>query len=248
MAVSIRGTVARALDVGRAELGTQEVPVNKTKYGEYRHQDGEAWCVNFVAWVLAEAGVPGWDDDSPFPGGYTPTLAAYGKSTGTWWTDPADASPGDVVLYQWPTLPKGRYGHTGIVEATEPGGIIAIEGNTNPGGVSRTGGGVYRVRRHSNIAGGFTPDYRPEPDPIGPPPILPAPKETDKMPQLMKGKNDPTGQWWITDGITKRAVTGDGDTLVFLGLCKDPRGTDTSRPVDAIPVDDDFLARIPTVK
>ena len=163
--MSVRGTVSRALDVARTELGYQETPVNITKYGAFAGQDGQAWCGNFVRWVLHEAGVPGWDADSPPGVGYTPTMAAYGKSTGTWWTDPADAKPGDVVLYQWPTLPKGRYGHTGIVEALEPGGIIAIEGNTNPGGASRTGGGVYRVRRRSNIAGGFTPDYRPEPVP-----------------------------------------------------------------------------------
>ena len=62
--MSARGTAQRALDVARSYLGYQETPVNRTKFGAYRHQDGQAWCGNFVATVMAEAGVPGEKPDA----------------------------------------------------------------------------------------------------------------------------------------------------------------------------------------
>ena len=42
--------------IAEEQLGTTEVPVNKTKYGKWYGLDGNPWCAMFVSWVYAQAG------------------------------------------------------------------------------------------------------------------------------------------------------------------------------------------------
>ena len=52
-------TVRELLDIARGELGYKETPANsnRTKYGAWYGLDGQPWCVMFVEWVFAQAGV-----------------------------------------------------------------------------------------------------------------------------------------------------------------------------------------------
>lgn len=57
--VQMSGTAANVLSISEKEVGYKESPSgsNKTKYGKWYGLDGYAWCVMFVQWVFAQAGV-----------------------------------------------------------------------------------------------------------------------------------------------------------------------------------------------
>jgi len=42
------------LAVAQKEVGTIEVPENKTKYGAFTKHDGQPWCGSFVMWCAAQ--------------------------------------------------------------------------------------------------------------------------------------------------------------------------------------------------
>jgi len=43
--------------VALKEVGTVEVPENKTKYGEFTKHNGQPWCGSFVMWCAAQVGL-----------------------------------------------------------------------------------------------------------------------------------------------------------------------------------------------
>lgn len=144
-------TAADVLSVARSQLGYQEASGNRTKYGAWYGLDGNAWCAMFVSWCAYKAGCA---EIIP-KHAYTPSGAQWFRDKGQWHSSP---KVGDVVYYEWPGM--GRISHVGFVESVRSdGSIVALEGNTNPGGASRTGGGVYRVVRRSYIAGYGRPKY-----------------------------------------------------------------------------------------
>lgn len=90
------------------------------------------WCAAYISFVFAQEGYPlphsAWSPDL-FP------VSRLARS----------ALPGDVLGIYFPEL--HRIAHVGIVEKMDGDWCLSIEGNTNVAG-SRTGGGVYRKRRH----------------------------------------------------------------------------------------------------
>ena len=143
------------LATARSQLGYQESVGNRTKYGAWYGLDGNAWCAMFVSWCAEQSG----NSDVIPKHAYTPSGAQWFAQRNQWGTAPR---VGAIVYYRWPGM--GRISHVGIVEQVRAdGSIVALEGNTNPGGTSRTGGGVYRVVRRAYIAGYGYPRY-PEPE------------------------------------------------------------------------------------
>ncbi|MFD8250436.1 CHAP domain-containing protein [Nocardia sp. NPDC059691] len=97
-----------------------------TKYAEGAE---EAWCADFVSWVLREAGVPLANPNSGswrIPGVYT--LREYYESVGRFVPSGSNYRPrtGDVLLYGEPS-PFGQ--HTNIVLRVEGGQVTTIGGN-----------------------------------------------------------------------------------------------------------------------
>lgn len=152
------GTVKELLAVAVGELGTCESPAgsNRTKYGRWMLLDGQPWCMSFVQWCCAQAGVP----LALRTGSCSALLNWYrGNNPKRIVTEP---QPGDIIIY--------TFGHTGILESAAAGTVTAIEGNTSPGssGSQDNGGGVYRrTRSRSLVRAYIRPDFTEEDDMTG---------------------------------------------------------------------------------
>lgn len=143
-------TAERVLSYARAELGKTEAPAgsNRTPYGKWFGLDGQPWCMMFVQWVFAQAGMP-----LPYKTASCSALLDWCRKNrpGSVCKTP---QTGDVVIY--------RFGHTGIVESVGSGFITAIEGNTSPGTAgSQDNGGMVcrRTRKSSTVTAYIRPDY-----------------------------------------------------------------------------------------
>ena len=143
-------TADKLLSIAAGELGTVEAPAgsNRTKYGKWYGLDGEPWCMMFVQWCFAQAGMP------------LPCRTASCSALLRWYRQnrPRQVVPeprrGDIVIY--------TFGHTGIVLLPSAGSICAIEGNTSAGeaGSQDNGGGVYlRTRQRSLVSAYIRPEF-----------------------------------------------------------------------------------------
>ena len=147
-------TARQLLDIARAELGTKESPAgsNQVKYATWYGLPGQPWCVMFVMWVFAQAGVA-----LPTRTASCTTLMQAAKAAGSWVT--GSYQPGDVVIYDWG---DGKPDHCGIVVSTLTDGVRAIEGNTAVGNDSDGGEVMERPRPWRHILGAVRPLYEEE--------------------------------------------------------------------------------------
>ena len=152
------GTLKNLLYIARKELGNTESPAgsNKTKYGKWFGLDGYAWCMMFVMWVFAQAGV-----NLPKRTASCGDLMRAAQAAGCWVT--ANFQPGDVVIYDFSGQRKTTQ-HCGIVELELPDyGVQAIEGNTSERGSQDNGGMVCRKNRAQKyIIGVVRPQFEQE--------------------------------------------------------------------------------------
>ena len=148
----------RVLGIARRELGNKESPANsnRVKYNTWyygREVSGSAypWCMAFVQWVFAQAGVK-----LPVKTASCGVLMNAAKKAGRWVT--RDYRPGDVAIYDFPG--GVATDHTGIIEKVTPGGVVAIEGNTSQTGSQSNGGMVCRKTRPGKwIVGAVRPEF-----------------------------------------------------------------------------------------
>ena len=156
-------TAERVLDIARRELGTKESPPNSNnvKYNTWyygREVSGKAypWCMVFVQWVFAQAGVK-----LPLRTASCGALMNAAKKAGVWTTK--TYRPGDVVIYDFPG--GAATDHCGVVEKVTLTGVVAIEGNTSQAGSQSNGGEVCRKTRPASlIVGAVRPKYQEEDD------------------------------------------------------------------------------------
>lgn len=156
-------TAERVLDIARAELGTKESPANsnRVKYNTWyygREVSGRAypWCMVFVQWVFARAGVK-----LPLRTASCGALMSAAKKAGCWVTK--DYRPADVLIYDFPG--GAATDHCGIVEKVTLTGAVAIEGNTSQAGSQSNGGEVCRKNRPTSlIVGAVRPKFEEEED------------------------------------------------------------------------------------
>ena len=148
----------RVLSIARRELGTKESPANsnRVKYNAWyygREVSGSAypWCMAFVQWVFAQAGVK-----LPVKTASCGALMNAAKKAGQWVTK--DYRPGDVVIYDF-TGKKQQASHCGIVESVTGSGVIAIEGNTSAGNDANGGQVQRRTRPGKYIMGAVRPGF-----------------------------------------------------------------------------------------
>ncbi len=154
-------TAEKVLSIARQEIGVKEEPANsnRVKYNTWyygREVSGKAfpWCMAFVQWVFANAGV-----SLPMRTASCGLLMEAAKKSGQWVTK--DYRPGDVVIYDFPG--GAATDHTGIVAGVGRLGVTAIEGNTSQAGSQSNGGMVCRkTRPYSQIVGAVRPNYQKE--------------------------------------------------------------------------------------
>lgn len=129
-----RGLTATQLRVVTVAREQFEHPQSATTYSQ---GVDEAWCADFVSWVMKTAGTPlrnpnsgGWR----IPGVYT--LQDYFTKVGRFHRGGSAYRPviGDVVMYDAPN----RWGnHTNLVVATSGDSFTTVGGN-QPGGITVT--------------------------------------------------------------------------------------------------------------
>lgn len=155
-------TANELLTIARQQLGVCENPPssNNVRYNTWyygREVAGSAypWCMAFVQWVFAQAGVK-----LPIRTASCGALMNAAKSAGCWVV--RDFQSGDVVIYDFPG--GAATDHCGIIELPLPDyGVQAIEGNTSQSGSQSNGGMVCRKNRPVKyIVGAVRPKYDPE--------------------------------------------------------------------------------------
>lgn len=135
------------------EIGYQEQPTNRTKYGAWYGQDGVAWCYIFLSWLLITSGMKIGKCS------YVPTGYAWYKVNKKFYNKP---QRGDLAFFCW--NPQRIPQHIGIVDSVNAdGSFYCIEGNTSPSsttGNQSNGDGVYKKLRYPKDVLGFgRPDY-----------------------------------------------------------------------------------------
>ena len=152
-------TANQLLTIARKQLGICENPPgsNNVRYNTWyygREVMGSAypWCMVFVQWVFAQAGVK-----LPVRTASCGALMNAAKAAGCWVT--AGFKPGDVVIYNFPG--GAATDHCGIVETELPDyGVQAVEGNTSQSGSQSNGGMVCRKNRPGKyIVGAVRPVF-----------------------------------------------------------------------------------------
>ena len=150
-------TVSELLELARRQIGVKECPPNSNnvRYNTWyygREVSGAAypWCMVFVQWVFAQAGVK-----LPVRTASCGALMRAAKAAGCWVTK--GYQPGDVVIYDFPG--GAATDHCGIVESVDGTYISAIEGNTSSASDADGGAVERRARKFSQIVGAVRPSY-----------------------------------------------------------------------------------------
>ena len=171
-----KGTLAKLLEVVKAEVGTIEGPKdNETKYGAFTKANFLPWCGSFIMWTANQAGVKVPNTV------YTPAGVAAFKKMKKWMPASATAKPqpGWVTYFDFPG--GADIDHVGwMIKDNGDGTCVCIEGNTSAEGKkgSQANGGEVSVRTRAyaknkkglliTIAGWGIVDY---PDAAAPSPV-----------------------------------------------------------------------------
>jgi hypothetical protein len=155
--VAASGQMQEVLRIAQAEVGYEEGPNNRNKYGAAYGVDNTLWCMQFVWWVFWETGAGHLIHPKT---AFTPTAADWHRDRGQWHSTP---QVGDLVFFNWPKDRVDRIQHVEIVIEVRPDSIITIGGNTGsgPAGSQDDGDGVWRRERplDGSVVGFGRPAY-----------------------------------------------------------------------------------------
>ena len=133
--------MADVLETAAREIGYREGAGKRNKYGAWYGMDGVAWCMEFVQWVYAHAGVP-----LPFRTASCGALLRwYRANRPECVTD--EPVPGCVVIFDFPG--GADTDHTGIFVEKDALRITTIDGNTSN---ESEGNGGWVQRRTRGLA------------------------------------------------------------------------------------------------
>lgn len=149
---------AEVLRWAESQLGVLEWPSgsNKVKYNDWFWGSGNygasaAWCMAFVQWVFARAGLP-----LPVKTASCTVLANFARTHGQWVA--TGFKPGDILFTHWgkdATVTE----HVGIVKEVRGNVVVVYEGNTSLLKQANGGGVMQRNRAAANITGAYRPWY-----------------------------------------------------------------------------------------
>lgn len=155
-------TASELLAVAVKQIGVKESPPdsNNVRYNTWyygREVSGKAypWCMVFVQWCCAQAGVK-------LPARTASCWGLKKAALGSKQWVSRDYRPGDIVIYDFDR--DGTTDHCGIIESIyDSDTVIAIEGNTSAAGSQSDGGMVCRKsRKLTQIVGAVRPPYEEE--------------------------------------------------------------------------------------
>ena len=195
-------TAKELLAIAVGELGVKEAPSgsNKVKYASWYGLNGQPWCVMFVMWVFARAGVA-----LPARTASCGALMRAAQSAGMWVT--SGYRPGDVVIYDFPG--GAVTDHCGIVESATAAAVTAIEGNTAVGNDSDGGAVMRRTRLLSQVVGAVRPVFEEE-------------TEEDDVVRYQYLKDIPDKHRPVIEALMKaEIVQGDGGDPAVIDLSHD---------------------------
>lgn len=190
------------LAIAVGELGTRESPAgsNKVKYASWYGLNGQPWCVMFVMWVFARAGVA-----LPARTASCGALMRAAKAAGMWVT--SNYKPGDVVIYDFPG--GAATDHCGIVESATAAAVTAIEGNTAVDNDSDGGAVMRRTRAIRQVVGAVRPVFEEE-------------TEEDDVVRYQYLKDIPDKHRPVIEALMKaEIVQGDGGDPAVIDLSHD---------------------------
>ena len=144
---------ARELGVTESPPGSNQVKYNTWYYGRAVSGSAYPWCMVFVQWVFAQAGV-----SLPARTASCGALMRAAQSAGCWITEGYQG--GDVVIYDFPG--GAATDHCGIVESVADSGVTAIEGNTGSGSDADGGQVQRRTRSLAYVVGAVRPVFEEE--------------------------------------------------------------------------------------
>jgi len=132
------------IDTAKAQVGYKEGKNNDTKYGIWYHLNNQPWCMMFIQWCFAQAGV----GSLIMKTAGCQALEAWAKKNNL--TVPtANVQAGDILLFDFSK--KGISEHTGIALGYNANThlIDTVEGNTagDNAGSQANGDGVYLKHR-----------------------------------------------------------------------------------------------------
>lgn len=147
---------ALVLQWAESQLGVIEWPTgsNKVKYNDWFYSKTGAtgaWCMAFVQWIFARAGLP-----LPVHTASCTVLANYAKAHKQWVT--AGYKPGDILFMHW-GKDANVTEHVGIVKAVSGKYVTTYEGNTSLSSQANGGCVMERNRAYANITGAYRPWY-----------------------------------------------------------------------------------------
>lgn len=128
--------------------GSNRVKFNTWYYGSEVSGSAYPWCMVFVQWVFAQAGVP-----LPLRTASCGALMRAAQAAGCWVTE--SFCPGDVAIYDFPG--GAATDHCGIIESVEAGSVAAVEGNTGSDSDADGGQVQRRVRPLHYVVGAVRP-------------------------------------------------------------------------------------------
>ena len=135
---------ATQVGISESPPNSNNVRYNTWYYGREVSGGSYPWCMVFVQWVFAQAGVA-----LPQRTASCGALMRAAQMSSQWVTE--DYCPGDVVIYDFPG--GAATDHCGIVESVTDSGVVAIEGNTGSGSDADGGQVQRRSRAFSVIVG-----------------------------------------------------------------------------------------------
>lgn len=138
---------AKALDIARAEIGTDEAPFgsNCQKYGAWYGMNCVPWCAIFLSWCISHAG-------HPWKYSYVPNIYADAVRGRNGMSLTYHPEPGDIVTY---TLHGTRDAHTAFFDGwIDSYNFHDLGGNTGPVNISN-GGSVLRQQRNRSQVHSF---------------------------------------------------------------------------------------------
>ena len=145
------GQRQQMLEAALSQLGYTEGSNNDTKYGRWYGLDNQPWCMMFVSWCAAQAGI----NESIIPRqSYCPAAVEWFKKRGQFADRGVSPQPGDIIFFD--ENRNGVSDHTGLViENFGDGYITTVEGNREDK-VAR-----YRYPlNYQGILGYGCPDYQ----------------------------------------------------------------------------------------
>lgn len=212
------GTKEAMIAVATSQVGFREGNNNNTPYGIWYRMNNVAWCAIFISWCAYVAGCA-----KVIPKhAWTPGGAAWFKTRKQWGTKP---KVGAIVYFY--SVSMGRISHVElVVKVYSNGDFLSCGGNTNNTG-SRSGNGVYLLRRTTTRGGGFGyPKYKPSSKPA----LEPAKQESNQK-EWQQGDGFPGPEVFVL-GKKHNCMPNMRDRLREAGFIKSKSNSKTFRKAD----------------